>query len=338
MTTHTSVSGSGPSPSNVRGEATPVAERRHRFGRRQPESPPIFSSEGDHERSNVPQTWAILIRGVMNRGQGFLRRCLVVLVMLVATSSPALAQNRPYHYFHSADMPPGTIGAAQLMRGGPLPGYFQPVEITGPQETQVAMATDGVYESPQPAPLRVALLVGKVYRLKVTNIPFHVGQEVFPSIEIINRLYPPAGSEAKFPIPIELTREELEMAIRGQYVVRVIYLENPRTALPAREDPQQQRYFEVGPNQDPLEVADALGRPIAILRIGSRVPDLDTESGRFLFDSPPWIQLPAWVDPPSDGRAGRHHRCAGRIVRARAAPPAQPNTTQRSPVAVGVTR
>ena len=268
---------------------------------------------------------------------GFPASCLVVLVMLVAASSPALAQNRPYHYFHSADMPPGTIGAAQLMRGGPLPGYFQPVEITGPQETQVAMATDGVYESPQPAPLRVAMLVGKVYRLKVTNIPFHVGQEVFPSVEIINRLYPPAGSEAKFPIPIELTRAELEMAIRGQYVVRVIYLENPHTALPAREDPQQQRYFEVGPNQDPLEVADALGRPIAILRIGSRVPDLDTASGRFLFDSPPWIQLPAWVDPPSevvpDATTAAPAESSGS-----AAPPAQPNTTQRSPVAVGVTR
>jgi hypothetical protein len=263
--------------------------------------------------------------------------CLVVLVMLVAASSSALAQDRPYHYFYSADMPPGAIGAAQLMRGGPLPGYFQPVEITGPQETQVAMATDGVYESPQPAPLRVAMLVGKVYRLKVTNIPFHVGQEVFPSVEIINRLYPPAGSEVKFPIPIELTRAELEMALRGQYIVRVIYVENPHTALPAREDPQQQRYFEVGPNQDPLEVADALGRPIAILRIGSRVPDLDKESGRFLFDSPPWIQLPAWIEPPSEV-APDATTPAPAATPGTTAPPAQPTTTRRSPVAVGETR
>jgi hypothetical protein len=200
------------------------------------------------------------------------------------------------------------------------------------------MATDGVYESPQPAPLRVAMLVGKVYRLKVTNIPFHVGQEIFPSIEIINRLYPPPGSEAKFPIPIELTREELDMAVRGQYVVRVIYLEDPRTALPSREDPQQQRYFEVGPNQDPLEVADALGRPIAILRIGSRVPDMDRESGRFLFDSPPWIQLPAWVEPPSEVVPDATTVPPAAPAKEDAAPSAEPNTTQRSPAAVGVTR
>jgi hypothetical protein len=227
--------------------------------------------------------------------------CLAAVILLVAAPSIVLAQNRPYHYFQSADMPPGTIGAAQLMRGGPLPGYFQPVEISAPQDTQVALAVEGAFDTPQPAPLRVGLMVGNVYRLKVTGIPFRPGQEVFPSIEIINRLYPPYGSEARFPLPIELTREELELAIRGQYVVRIIYLENPRTALPSREDPHQQRHFEVGPNQDPLEVADALGRPMAILRIGSRVPEQDNTTGRFVFNSPPWVQLPAWIEPPRDG-------------------------------------
>ncbi len=264
-------------------------------------------------------------------------RCLAVLAILVAATSPALSQNRPYHYFYSADMPPGTIGAAQLQRGGPLAQYFQPVEITGPAGMQVALATDGVYQPAQSAPLRVALLVGRVYRLKVTQIPFNVGQEVYPSVEIINRLYPPPGVEAKFPIPIELTREELELALRGHYVVRVVYLEDPRLALPAREDPQQQRYFEVGPNQDPLDVADALGRPIAILRLGSRVPEQDQQSGRFLFDSPPWVQLPPWTEPPD-------HAAPDTPAAPQDAPPNAPDssapstTTRRPPAAAGATR
>ncbi|MHB8863807.1 MAG: hypothetical protein ACYC6N_15500 [Pirellulaceae bacterium] len=231
---------------------------------------------------------------------------LAALAVLLAAASTALGQSRPYHYFQSADMPPGVIGSAQLMRGGPLPGYFQPVEIAAPAEAHIALAIDGMFDAPQPAPLRVALLVGNVYRLKVTNLPFRPGQEVFPSIEIINRLYPPAGSEAKFPLPIELTREELELAIRGQFVVRVIYLENPGTALPSRDDPHQQRYFEVAPNQDPLEVADALGRPMAILRIGSRVPELDNVTGRFLFASPPWMQLPIWIEPQDEAVPDAH--------------------------------
>ena len=35
------------------------------------------------------------------------------------------------HYFQRADMPPGSVGSAQLKRGGPLPGYFQAVELFG---------------------------------------------------------------------------------------------------------------------------------------------------------------------------------------------------------------
>lgn len=234
------------------------------------------------------------------------------------------------------------------MRGGPLPGYFQPVEISAPPDTHVTIATEGTFEAPQPAPLRAALLVGRVYRLKVTNIPFHPGQEVYPSVELINRLYPPPGAEAKFPVPIELTREELEMALRGQYVVRVVYLEDPQAALPVRDDPQQQRYFEVGPRQDPLQVADAMGRPIAILRLGSRVPDLDPSSGRFLFDSPPWMQLPAWEEPPAPLAPDQVPAAPGTEPTPAAPPSAEPapanppeaapTITQRSPAAAGGSR
>jgi len=39
------------------------------------------------------------------------------------------AQQPGVHYLHQGIMPPGAIGSRQLQRGGPLPGYFQPVEI-----------------------------------------------------------------------------------------------------------------------------------------------------------------------------------------------------------------
>lgn len=224
-------------------------------------------------------------------------RLIALIVVLCSCATPGLAQQRPYHYFQSADAPPGVLGAAQLQRGGPLPGYVQPVQISGPDGVQIALAQEGFFEPSENAPLLVGLLVGHVYRLKVTNIPQQVGEELYPSIEVLNRLYPPAGSEGRFPIPIELTREELDMALRGMFVVRVIYLEDPALALPVSQSPLDQRYFEVGPQQDPLEVADSLGRPMAILRIGSRVPELDEISGRFLFDSPPWYRLPVPGEP-----------------------------------------
>src|SRR5687768_206148 len=105
------------------------------------------------------------------------------------------------------------------------------------------------------------MLIGQVYRLKVANLLGHEGQEVFPTIEVIDRLYPPPGQATRFPIPVVLTQEELEFAIDGRYVQRVIYLEEPKTAPVVADGPRTQRYFEIGAGQDPLEVADRLGRP-----------------------------------------------------------------------------
>ena len=74
-------------------------------------------------------------------------------------------------------------------------------------------------------------------------------------------------------MPVELTEEDLKLALAGKFVTRVIYLEDPRNALPVRDDPQEQTWFEAAPGQDPLAVADGLGRPVAILRMGGRLPD-----------------------------------------------------------------
>ena len=60
-----------------------------------------------------------------------------------------------------------------------------------------------------PDKVLAGMLIGQVYRLKVANLVGNEGQEIFPTIEVIDRLYPPPGQEARFPIPIELTAEEL---------------------------------------------------------------------------------------------------------------------------------
>ena len=41
--------------------------------------------------------------------------------------------------------------------------------------------------------------------------------------------------------------------------------------------------FDVRFNEDPLRVADQLGRPMAILRLGSKQPRMDRQTGRFMF-------------------------------------------------------
>lgn len=213
--------------------------------------------------------------------------------LLLAWGGVGFAQGPGGHAYFPASAAPGVIGNWQLQRGGPLAGYFQPVRILGPQGLHVALPVPGGFDEPLGAPAEVGLLVGTVYRLRITNIPGNEGQEVFPTIEMLDRLYTPRGQERRFAIPIELSQDDLELALSGRFVTRVIYLEEPDAALPAASRPDSPNWFEVAPGRDPLATADALGRPVAILRMGGRVPDAnEIGSANFLYGPPPALKFP----------------------------------------------
>jgi len=245
---------------------------------------------------------------------------VIATVLAWASGEARLAADPPpVHYNHAGVMPPGAIGSQQLTRGGPLPGYFQPVEIRGPKGSLIAPAAGGGFEADRPEVLIAGMLIGSVYRLRVTNIPLQEGIEVYPTVEIIDRTYPPIGQEIKFPIPIDLTQEELEMAASGRFVTRVIYLEDPEAAVPVAREANEQAYFEVKDGDNPLDVADSLGRPMAILRMGARVPDASGPDAAFLYGCPPLVlwnprephhavmleDAQADVQPPTDYRVQR---------------------------------
>jgi hypothetical protein len=221
-----------------------------------------------------------------------------MLVCLSLGMASALFAQGPVHYVHQGVMPPGAIGGRQLQRGGPLPGFFQPVEIKAPPGALISLAAEGQFADPKKVPLHVGLLVGQVYRLRIVNIPLNEDLELYPTIEVIDRLYAPTDQALRFPIPIEITQEDLFLAIRGKFVTRVIYLENPREALPIRDDPVNQHLVDVGPCHDPLADADMLGRPVAIFRLGGRLPDSNGQFDvGFVFGSPPFVINPSPKTP-----------------------------------------
>jgi hypothetical protein len=222
----------------------------------------------------------------------------------MATLAMASAQQPPVHFWHPVGLPPGAIGSRQLERGGPLPGFFQPVEIKAPQGVLISLAEEGRFSQPQPTPLGVGLLVGAVYRLSAINLPFRPGVEVYPTIEVIDRLYAPLGQETRFPIQVELAREDLDLAAEGKFVTRVVYLENPAHALPSQGNRAEPSWFDVAPGMDPLVVADTLGRPMAIVRIGGRVPDrVGGPDAAFLFGCPPVLKYPPRPSAPQAPKA-----------------------------------
>jgi hypothetical protein len=115
-------------------------------------------------------------------------------------------------------------------------------------------------------------MVGFVYRLKIGALRDYPGVELYPTVELLDRLHPPKGREAEFPVPISFTEQEIRYAVEGRMITKVIYLEQPDRAAPVRNS-LEARTRLAGPRDNPLKLADEEGRPIAILRLGGRVPD-----------------------------------------------------------------
>jgi len=211
-------------------------------------------------------------------------RGFFAVLLICGTAISSFAQQPP-HYEHAGNLIPGQIGWRQTQRGGPIAGYFQPVEIKMPAGSGVSLAVENQFTVALENTFKVGLLVAPVYRFKVINIPRQPGIEVYPTVEIVNRTYPPRGQEFDFPVPIEFTEQDLELAAQGKFVTRIVYVENPQAALP--QAIKEQPWFEIAPGQDPLAVADRLGRPVAIIRMGGRLPDPQIgPDPRFMYGSP----------------------------------------------------
>ncbi len=195
------------------------------------------------------------------------------------------------HRILSADLPPGYVGAARNAGRTLCPGYFQPVAIIGPEGVRFSLAQNGSFVDAQHI-LQAGLLVGGVYRFQISRIPGYEGAELFPTIELIDRTFPPPGLATRHPILIQLDEADLIAALRGQMVTRVVYLEDPETATPMEQTADSNRPMEIAEYQDALEVADRFGRPLAIVRIGSVAPPPQPELlPQFFFGYPAWAPI-----------------------------------------------
>lgn len=220
--------------------------------------------------------------------------------LLGFASSAAFAQT-PHagHYLFPSQTPPGQVGQQRLQRGGPVVGYFQPVSFTMPAEVLGSVARDGGWTEPTHDVVTAGMLIGQTYRLKLENLPLHPGRECYPTVEIIDRTYPPAGMEKRFPVPIVFNEDDIRLAMDGMYVTRVVYVEDPQQAIPGAQKPGEQLWHDAGPNANPLEVADQLGRPIAIVRMGGRIPDESQgPDWQFMYGCPKWLFFGITPAPP----------------------------------------
>ena len=153
----------------------------------------------------------------------------------------------------------------------------QVVRFQGPTGLNVEVLAP----SPSPVPVgdgagmgTFGLERGVGYRLRLTNITERPGAELFPVIEVVGHLHRPREIDpAKYPIRVVFSDEELwDVVDRGRLVTKVIYLEEPEQAIPIKLPKDQIPVVTLNPTEQPLKVAKALGRVMAIVRIGGRRP------------------------------------------------------------------
>lgn len=219
------------------------------------------------------------------------------LCCLLLAGSVAFGQDpRPERYFplNRPLSPPGLGGYWAGALGKASPARFQPVEIQLPGDGQVTWFNQGQEAGAiqGTAPSMAGLLVGYIYRLKLSNMADYPGVELYPTIEMVDRLHPPAGREAEFPVIIPFTEYELQSAIDGQLVTKVVYLEQPnRASLQAAGKGRAVAPLRADPRDNPLQIADLHGRPLAIVRLGGRVPDAGRPEPGFFGSGAPVLAI-----------------------------------------------
>lgn len=241
----------------------------------------------------------------------FVRRssfAIAAFVVLLNAAGFAVAQTTGSHYLHRPSLPTGELASFYRLSGADLKSA-QPVAWRLPDGVRAGIAAPGGYVfNPKTDAVdgRDALLAnafalqpGRVYRFQLTDIPFNPERALYPTLELIGRLNPPAGREWDFPIEIELPQADLELALQGNLVTRVVFLENSENARPTDADRSTADLtVEVPNNYDPVAVAASKGRVLAILRVGSRAPlDLPNAEDPFYFGLPPFALAPSSLSP-----------------------------------------
>jgi uncharacterized repeat protein (TIGR01451 family) len=185
-----------------------------------------------------------------------------------------------------------------------LPHDVQVVRFQGPEGVKVEV----LGPPPEPVPGgdgkglgTFGLKVGLSYKLRVYDLPDRPGVELYPVVEMVGHLHRPNGIDpAKYPIRIVIRDDDIEdAAARGLLVTQVVYLEDPDQAVPIKLPKDDPPFVTLNPAEEPFKVARALGRVVAIVRIGGRQPTAEELSG------PAGIGLGnvpcPFMDPAADG-------------------------------------
>lgn len=200
----------------------------------------------------------------------------IIQTLIVGLATTAAAGQEPT----PVPRGPVTVPMTQPRAVQALDNAVQVVRLTVPEGVQLNI----VAPQPDPVPggdgrgnMTVGLRVGTSYRFRISNLLGRPDAELYPIVEMVGHLHRPANIDpGQFPIRIVLRQEDIEDALlRGRLVTHVVYLEDPELAVPVAMPKDDIPTVNLDPSENPLKVAGALGRVMAIVRIGGRTPSAE---------------------------------------------------------------
>jgi hypothetical protein len=160
---------------------------------------------------------------------------------------------------------------------------YQPAAPVPPQALQVVFAgpegmvinwdvgAPGMFDSEAlVVPGRYNFPEGAIYRLKLANIPGRAGVELYPTLEVGPTMPRTAAFLAHNAIPIQITPEDFDQVLSGNFVTKVIYLPDPEFQELAVAGVETLVSTRLDPGVDPIVEADRRGAILAVVRMGNK--------------------------------------------------------------------
>jgi hypothetical protein len=168
---------------------------------------------------------------------------------------------------------------------GPPPGPAitttrSQIAFVGPEGMMVTWDISGIGQfdsEPLVTPARFDFPQGAIYRLKLTNIPGRPGVELYPTLEVGPTMPRTDAYLAHNAIPFQLTEEDFDQVLTGNFVTKVIYLPDAEFQELALANVETLVSTRLDPGVDPIVEADRRGAILAIIRIGNK--DLEVPGG-----------------------------------------------------------
>jgi hypothetical protein len=155
----------------------------------------------------------------------------------------------------------------------PGPGAYSQVYFNKPEGMNVQWDVTGMgqFDSmPLVCPGRQNFPQGGMYRLKITSIPGREGVELYPTVEVGPATPRTEAFLGHNAIPIQLTEEDFDQVLTGNFVTKVIYLPDPEYQELALAGVETLVSTRLDPGVDPVTEADRRGSIMAIVRVGNK--------------------------------------------------------------------